>query len=357
MLPEDVERLVGHRRLGVDRRLERGQPGRGLDRRLARIDEAHAVVAAPQVRRHRHRRGPPRAIEHAGDGAGVPEVVRHQRFHALPGRPSGIVELPGHLLLELVPEHVVVAAAFEVHERSDAQQEVLRLREPRPDFGAAPQQRRIGDGGDGARRRDVAQPARRVLHVRLELIERRVELGVARLDQGLERPEHVGVGRRHVERLQHLVEERGVAGDQPRVGQREQELGIVHFRLRELGDVADLVPDHEAGVPQRMQQAPQEPLLLLFDRPVEEHEQVDVGERAEVPAAVAADGDERDRTPRRRRVRMELPEPVVDVRGIARERGHAPLAGQDVAADIPARLLEQRGRRVVSVGGHLLTVH
>jgi len=297
VLTEDVERLVGHGRLRVDRRLERGEPGRRLDRRFARVDEAHAVVGAPQIRRQRHGGGPPGAIEHAGHGPGVPEVIRHQRFHALPGRPAGIVELDGELLLELVPEHVVVAAAFQVHQRSDAQQKVLRLREPRPHFGAAPQQRRIGDGGDGARRRDVAQAARRVLHVRLELIERRVELRVTHLDQGLQGPEHVGVRRRYVERLQHRVEKRGVAGDQPRIGQREQEFGIVHFRLGELGDVADLMPDHEAGVPQRMQQPPQEPLLLLFDRAVEEHEQIDVGERAQVPAAVSADGNECDRTP------------------------------------------------------------
>jgi len=54
---------------------------------------------------------------------------------------------------------------------------------------------------------------------------------------------------------------------------------------------------------------------------------------------------------------MELPEPVVHVRGIPRERGHTALAGQDVAADVPARLLQQRDRRLSAVGGHLLTVH
>ena len=346
MLPDDVERLVGDRRVRVDRRLEGGEPGRRLDRGLAGVDEAHAVVRAPEVRRHRHRRGPAGAIEHARDRPGVPEVVRHQRFHALPRRLAGIVELAGELLLQLVPEHVVVAAAFEVHERPDAQQEVLGQRQQRQVFAAAPQQRGIGHGRDGARRRDVAQAARRVLHVRLELIQRRVELRVPGVDQLLQRAEHVRVRPRHVERLPQPLEQRGVAGHQPRVGQREQELGIVHVQLRELGDVTDLVADDEAGVPQGMQQAPQEPFFRLLDRAVEQHEQVDVGERTEMPPAVSADGDERGGPARRPGLRVEPPQPAVHVRGIPRERGHAALAGEDVPADGPARLFQQRrGRR------------
>ena len=48
---------------------------------------------------------------------------------------------------------------------------------------------------------------------------------------------------------------------------------------------------------------------------------------------------------------MELPEAIVHVGRVPRERGHAAVAAENVTADIPARLFEQRGRGL-SGDGH-----
>jgi hypothetical protein len=162
---------------------------------------------------------------------------------------------------------------------------------------------------------------------------------------------------RHVEGRAQPLEQGRFAGHEPRVDQRKQELGVVHLQLRDLRRLANLVTDHEAGVPQRVQDAPQEPLFGVFDGPVEQDEQIHVGERAEVAPPVAADRDERGRPPRRNRLRMDPAQLAIDVVAEPAERRGRRLAGQDVAADVPARVVETRAGRPILVGCHPLTVH
>ena len=94
---------------------------------------------------------------------------------------------------------------------------------------------------------------------------------------------------------------------------------------------------------------------LHVDRPVEDDEQVEVGKRAEVPPAVAAGGDERGGPARRPGVLVKPLQPAVHVRGIAGQRGHAAFAGEDVPADVPARVFERRGESAIR--RDVVTVH
>ena len=121
MLPDRFERGVGHRCAGVERRLERRQPGCRLDRRLALINEADPFGGPAKIQRHGCRRPPARAIEHLGDRARVAEVVRHERFDALSCGRARISELVRDLFLQFVAEHVVVAAPLQVQQRPQPQ--------------------------------------------------------------------------------------------------------------------------------------------------------------------------------------------------------------------------------------------
>ena len=127
--------------------------------------------------------------------------------------------------------------------RAQPQQELFRIVEPAAVGRTAIEQRRIGQRGDGARRPQVAQRAGRVLHVRLELVERVVEARVPLVDQRRQGLENPRMRRRRADPRDDALEQRAVAGDGARIEQRQQELGVVDFELGEIVDLANLMAD------------------------------------------------------------------------------------------------------------------
>jgi hypothetical protein len=216
-----------------------------------------------------------------------------------------------------VTEHVLVPRPFEVQGRPHAQEEVLRIVEPRRIGGTSPQQQRIGQQGDDSRGREVTQGPWRLLHIRFELVERAVELGVALIDQLKKGREDEGVGRRRVKDVGEAVEQIARTGDWTSVEQREEKLGVVGFEGAEVLELTDLMPDDDAEIPQRMEQAPEKPLLRRIDRAAEQDQQIDVGVEAQMAAAVAAERQHEDWRRRLAGLREDLPKESVDPIGIA----------------------------------------
>ena len=109
-----------------------------------------------------------------------------------------------------------------------------------------------------------------------------------------------------------------VAGDQPQVEQRQQELGVAGVGLVELVELADVVADREADVPQRLQQRVDEALLRRRDRLLDDDQQIDIRMQTRRPPAVAAKraDDERRAGVLARRFRQLLDDRV-DLRGVA----------------------------------------
>ena len=285
------------------------------------------------------------------------EVIAHQALDALLRLRARIPEHLRRLLLQLVAEHVLVAARFEVQDRSHPEQEIFRVFEPAGVRRSAPQQQRIGQRGDGARRHHVAQRARRFLHVRFELVQRRVELRVALFDQLQQRPDDIGVGRGAVKHRTQPLEQLSRAGDQARIEQRQQELRIVGLQVRELVELPHLVADDDAEVPERVQESAQEPLLGRPDASAEQHEQIDVGMQAEMPPAVSAERDHRHRPLRHAGVAVKLPQQFVDAVGMALERRAAAGAARDLRAQLVARRIESRPGCGAGTGSRLRHRH
>ena len=221
----------------------------------------------------------------------MPEILPHQRFHALLRLPALAAEHLGDFLLQLVRQHVHVAVALEVQDRADALEEllgVLQLARGAIVLGvgaARLQQPDVPRGGD------VAQPARRALDVRLQLVDRVVERRVPLVDELQQRieqfPPVVGGQAAHP-RLEPLKEAL-VAGDEPDVEQREQELGVAEIELGEIGDLAHVLTDGQPQIPERLEERADEAFLARRHRILEEDQQVDVGVQAERPPAVPAE--------------------------------------------------------------------
>ena len=221
------------------------------------------------------------------------EVVAHQPLdlHARFG--AGVAEHFRRAFLQLVAENVLVALAFEMQRRSHAEQEVLGVVEARRISRPSPQQQRIGQHRDRARRGQIAKGPRGLLHIGLQLIQRPVERGMPLLDELEQRlqDERVGVGR--MEQRGETVEEIAFAGDRPRIEQGEEELGIVGLELPRSRSA------REPGVRRRRpgprggwSKGPQEPLFRGPDGPAEENEQVDIGVETEMASPVPAQGDD-----------------------------------------------------------------
>jgi hypothetical protein len=124
-----------------------------------------------------------RPVERAADRARVAEVVAHEPLDPLARLGARIAEHLGRPLLQLVTEHVLVAAASRCRiDRTRSRKSSASSRRP---GSAGPRRSSSGSVSDGnrARRHQIAQGARRLLHVGLELIERVVEAGVPLLDE------------------------------------------------------------------------------------------------------------------------------------------------------------------------------
>jgi hypothetical protein len=191
----------------------------------------------------------------------VAEVIAHQPLDALPRLRAGIPEHLRRPLLQIVAEHVVIAAGFEVKDRTHAQQEILRVFEASRVRRPPAEQQRVGQHRDRPRRGQIAEPTRRLFHIRLELVQRVVELRVPLDDELHERLDDVSVGRCLMKREPEPVEQGTRTRHQPRVEQRQQELGVVGLQIGKLVDLANLVSDDDAEIPERMKKAAEEALL------------------------------------------------------------------------------------------------
>ena len=148
------------------------------------------------------------------------------------------------------------------------------------------------------------------------------------------------------------VEQRAVTGDMARIDERHEELGVVDFEALELVDLADLMADDDAEIPERVEDRAQRRLFVRAQAAAEQHQQIDVRVKRELTPSVAADRDDGERLRRARRCGYDLANDGVETIGEAGERGAAAVAAQDVLAKLAAGLLELnretrpwRGRR------------
>ena len=112
----------------------------------------------------------------------------------------------------------------------------------------------------------------------------------------------------------------------------------------EVAELADLMPDDQLQIPQRVEKPPQERLVVGADRPLEQDEDVDVGMQREVPASVPAEGEDGDRVRGRRRLEEQALQQRVDAIGVALGGGAAGGPADRVLDQLLARGFE-RGRR------------
>ena len=192
------------------------------------------------------------------------EVHAHQRLDATVGIVAGTAQGVGDALLKLVGQHIGVAARFDVQQRADAQQELLRFLQRVSRARAFAFERLRMQRAEIARDGDVAKAARGALDVRFQLIERVIELRVALIDQLEQRLDHaLALATRRAVVRTDAVEERDVSGNRSCVEQSHQELGILQIRIVmvEVTKLSHLVTDDELQVPERLQHGVDESFL------------------------------------------------------------------------------------------------
>ncbi len=148
-----------------------------------------------------------------------------------------------------------------------------------------------------------------------------------------------------VKQRAETLEHRAGAGDRPRVEQRQQELGVVGLELAEIIDVAHLVADDDAEVPERVQEAADEALLRRPDAVAEQQQQIDVGVETEVAAPVAAERDDRHRSVIGAGVGDQLPDERVDAVRVPFHRAAPAGAVRDRRAQLLPGGVERRLQR------------
>ena len=165
------------------------------------------------------------------------EILAHQHLDALPQVAVRPDEHPGQPFLLLVREDVHVPPGLDVQEAPGPQQELLGLLEPFTRAVRSPREDVTPKRPQQPDRADVAEGTRRVLQVRLELIERVVEPRVPLVHQLQQRPRERALLQfaTGVHTGEHAVEEPDVANQEAQVAQRELELRIrvvVQSRVR-----------------------------------------------------------------------------------------------------------------------------
>ena len=168
---------------------------------------------------------------------------------------------------------------------------------------------------------------------------------MAVLDQRQQHRQNLRVDVRLVEGGHEPVEQPAVARQRAGVEEREQEFGVVGFEPGELLEVAHLMADHDAKIPERIEEAADEGFVGGAEGLLEEQQQIDVGMQAQFPAPVPAERDDRHRL-RRRGDRVEqLAEEHVHALGITAEGGTAADAARRGHAQLFARRVQHRGGR------------
>ena len=207
------------------------------------------------------------------------EVLPHQRLDTLLRLPPVRTKRVGHFLLQIVAQHVNVAASFEMDQRSDALQKILGILQRSTHPIRLRLERRRFEQTQMSRRHDVAETARGALEIRFELIDGAAELLVPlvnQLQQQIQDAAAVLLPNRAQPRLEAL-EELGIAREETGVEQREQELRIAGIELVELREIANVLADGEAQIPERLEQLADETLVGGGERLLEEDQQVNVG--------------------------------------------------------------------------------
>jgi hypothetical protein len=167
---------------------------------------------------------------------------------------------------------------------------------------------------------DIAQSARGVLDVRLELIDRAVELRMTLLHQIHQRGNRPAavVGAEIAGSRPEALEERLIAANRPCIEHGQLKLGVADVEIVEIGKLADLMADDELQIPEWLEHGIDETFLLTSDWFFEQDHQVDVGVEAQrsPPVSPERTDDHRRRGVRSRRL-DELPDDTVHVGGIA----------------------------------------
>ena len=242
-------------------------------------------------------------------------------------------------------QHILVAPALEVQSGTHLQQKVLRVVEPRGVSGPAPQQQRIGEERDCARRGQIAKGTGCILHVGLELVQRVVEFRVALLDQGEQRAQDEGVRVRLVKDRAEALEHGARARHRPRVEQRQEKLRVVGLEALKILDVAHLVSDDDAKIPQRVQEAVHEALFGRTYAVSKEQEEIDIRVEAEMTASVSAERDHRDRALVRTGIGEHLPDQPVDTIRVTLERAAPARAARGGGAQLHEGRVERCSQR------------
>ena len=320
--------------------LEQGEGMAAEDAGVARLDEAVAHLEAPPERCRRARLAAVQDLllevleQHlveAREGLHRAVVAFHELLDGEVGVVVAVAEAPRQLGLVVEEQAVLAPAREQVQADADAPQQRLALGELAV---LALGEEAVGDQlvqvpgavvalGHPADHLDVAQPARALLDVGLELVGGVVEAVVARLllaplggEEGLAGPDPLRPGR-----LAHGAVEGLVAGERARLHQVGGHRDVARRLLHALGHRAHAVADVEAQVPQQRPEAlhGRAPVRATVVLGHEDHE-VHVGARHELAAAVAAHGDEGEAPG----VRAEAPPPQG-----AQELVHLPRAAVD----------------------------
>ena len=320
------EHFVRDAAAAVEGGLERGEPGLGLVGRRAHVHEANLVTGTHEVAANRRGGGLQGPPQRAIDRARMAKILAHQPFDLLVRRRTGKPQTRRGPFLQLVAEHVVMPLGLEMKDGTHPQQKLFGIVQGTQTRAALPEKRGIGDLGNRLCSEQIAQTAGRLLDVRLELVERVVEARVPLDDERPERIERPPAHPRELGGPGELIEQRRIARDNPGVGQRQQEFGIVLGQARPFVDLAHVMADRQAQIPNRVEKAVQKPLVLGRDGTGKQHQQVDVGVEAQLAASVAAEGEDADRLRERSGLREQLLDDRIHAMGVLLERLTAAVA-------------------------------
>src|SRR4030095_16775530 len=86
------------------------------------------------------------------------------------------------------------------------------------------------------------------------------------------------------------LEDRAGSRDGTRIEQRQEKFRVVSLQFAEVLDIANLVTDDDTEIPERVQEAVDEPFFRGPDAAAKQQQQVDVGMQAEMTPAVSSKG-------------------------------------------------------------------
>ncbi len=339
---------------------------RGHRQPLALQHEAVEIAAAERERGQAEARRPlvlaldrrTQDARQVADVLGDQVVVLHEALDAAGAGVIAIAHAAADLALHVEGQALLRALRDEVQVKAERPQKVMRLGEgPGLGLGDHALQHQLLDAidaidvlGDPEKRVQVAQAALAVLDVGLDHVARVAELLVALLhlvELGLDEFLRGAGDDLLLEAAPEILVQLLLAPDVARLHQRGADR---HVRLRladALLDRAHRMPDLESQVPEHVEDRLDD--LLGPGRALvgEQEQQVDVGERRQLAAAVAADRDQRqalalgrvrDREQRRLGGVEEDADHLVHQVGGCRSAGRTALLGVEAPGDLGAAL-------------------